>query len=349
MTIENSSPKSVKWKALQSIAWCRINLFNNPYNTVLTIGLSLGLLWIAQGLLHWLTQAQWAVVIENFRLFLVGRYPVTQLWRMESIVGVVLGMLGFWIGLSRVRARQLKERLQLGFYALLPIAFCGIAYLANGGLGLKFVRTSLWGGLFLTLFTAAISIVLAFPLSILLALGRQSALPIVRWASTGYIELVRGLPLIGILFMAQVMLPLVMPIGFQLDRLVRAIAGLTLFNAAYMAENVRSGLQAIPRGQIEAARSLGLNPVQTLCFIVLPQALRIVMPALVGQFISLFKDTSLLSLFALFELTGIARSILSQPQFLGRNTEVYLFIGLIYWGFCYGMSQLSQRLDPKKT
>jgi general L-amino acid transport system permease protein len=179
----------------------------------------------------------------------------------------------------------------------------------------------------------------------LLALGRQSKLPIVRGISTGYIEIVRGLPLIGILFMAQVMLPLVLPMQWRLDRLLRAISGLVLFNAAYLAENVRSGLQAIPRGQVEAAKALGLNTPQILGLIVLPQALRLVIPAIVGQFISMFKDTSLLALFSLFELTGIARSILSQPQFIGKNAEVFLFIGLIYWLVCTSMSTVSRRLE----
>jgi general L-amino acid transport system permease protein len=159
--------------------------------------------------------------------------------------------------------------------------------------------------------------------------------------------LVRGLPLIGILFMAQVMLPLVVPEQWRLDRLLRAVSGLVLFNAAYLAENVRAGLQAIPRGQTEAAQALGLNTPQSLGLIVLPQALRLVLPAIVGQFISMFKDTSLLALFSLFELTGISRSILSQPEFLGRNAEVYLFIGFVYWAFCAAMSLVSRQLEVK--
>jgi general L-amino acid transport system permease protein len=189
------------------------------------------------------------------------------------------------------------------------------------------------------------SIVLAFPLGILLALGRQSTLPVLRGFSTVYIELIRGLPLIGILFMAQVMLPLVLPGQPNLDRVVRAIAGLTLFNAAYLAENVRGGLQSIPKGQTEAAKALGLSIPLMLLLVILPQALRISIPSIVGQFISLFKDTSLLSLFALLELTGISRSILAQPQFLGQYAEVYLFIGLIYWSVCYTMSIVSRRLE----
>ncbi len=313
--------------------WIQKNLFSTPLNTVLTIG-CVGVLWvIASSILTWLSQSQWAVITENLRLFLVGRYPDAQMWRMVTIA-IIPVLIASTLAVRRSQAWN---------YVLIPAGLAAIAWLANGGLGLPLMRSSLWGGLFLTLFAAAISTVLAFPLGLLLALGRRSPLPIIRWVSTGYIELVRGLPLIGILFMAQVMLPLVVP--FRFDRLLRAILGLTFFNAAYLAENIRSGLQTLPPGQAEAARSLGLNPIQTLRFVVLPQALRLVIPAIVGQFISLFKDTSLLALFALFELTGIARSILSQPQFIGRNGEVYLFIGLIYWAFCFGLSQWSKRLE----
>ncbi len=311
--------------------WMQKNLFSTKLNTLLTIG-CVGVLWvIVSSILTWLSQSQWTVITENLRLFLVGRYPDAQMWRMVTIAVIpILITAVLWVRKSWA-------------YVLIPAGLAAIAWLANGGLGLPLMRSSLWGGLFLTLFAAAFSTVLAFPLGLLLALGRRSQLPIIRWVSTGYIELVRGLPLIGILFMAQVMLPLVVP--FRFDRLLRAILGLTFFNAAYLAENIRSGLQTLPPGQAEAARSLGLNPIQTLRFVVLPQALRLVIPAIVGQFISLFKDTSLLALFALFELTGIARSILSQPQFIGRNGEVYLFIGLIYWAFCFGLSRWSKRLE----
>jgi general L-amino acid transport system permease protein len=215
-------------------------------------------------------------------------------------------------------------------------------------LGLEETETDVWTGLLLTLLTASVSIVISFPIGVMLALGRQSELPVVRWFSILYIEIVRGLPLIGILFLAQVMLPLFLPPEFErMDRVLRAIAGLVLFSAAYLAENVRGGLQAVPRGQAEAARALGLNSVLVVCLIVLPQALKAVIPAIVGQFIALFKDTALLALFGLLELTGISRSILAQPEFLGRYAEVYLFIGLIYWVFCYGMSLASRRLEQK--
>ncbi|MGI0493403.1 amino acid ABC transporter permease [Alkalinema pantanalense CENA528] len=345
--MQNSHPPHSQ--KIQIYQWLQRNLFNTKLNSLLTLLCLAFLGWVGYGLWGWLAQAQWAVITTNLRLFLVGRYPVNQVWRMWAVLGVVVGMTALWAGQFILKSQRLNKRLQLGFYALLPISFCAIAYFANGGLGLKFVRTSLWGGLFLTLFTAAVSILLAFPFSILLALGRQSALPIVRWVCTGYIELVRGLPLIGILFMAQVMLPLLLPDEIRLDRVIRAIAGLMLFNAAYLAENVRSGLQAIPKGQSEAAKALGLNTLQTMALIVLPQALRISTPAIVGQFISMFKDTSLLGLFSMFELTGISRTILSQPDFSDRQTEVYLFIGLVYWVVCFSMSQVSRNLEKQKS
>jgi general L-amino acid transport system permease protein len=220
-------------------------------------------------------------------------------------------------------------------------------WLIGGGLGLTRVSTNEWGGLLLTLFTAISGIALCFPLGLLLALGRRSALPIVRWLSTIYIELVRGVPLVALLFMGQVMIPLFLPVGSRPDRILRAIIALALFSAAYLAENVRAGLQAVPRGQNEAAASLGLNTPMTLGFIVLPQALKIAIPAIVGQFISLFQDTTLLSIVGLAELLGIGRSILANPAYLGRYAEVYLFLAVIFWCFCYAMSLASRKIEEK--
>lgn len=253
--------------------------------------------------------------------------------------------IGFSIVISFLLGKNFPKLISpyLAFAWLL--SFPIILFLVGGGLGLRSVSSSDWNGLLLTLLMAAVSIVLSFPIGILLALGRTSDLPVVKWFSILYIEIIRGLPLIGILFLAQVMLPLFLPI--RLDRVLRGVAGLILFSAAYMAENVRGGLQSVPRGQVEAAKVLGLNPALVLLLIVLPQALRAVIPAIVGQFIGLFKDTSLLSLVGLLELTGIARSILAQPQFLGRYAEVYLFIGLIYWVFCYSMSLASRKLENR--
>jgi general L-amino acid transport system permease protein len=255
-------------------------------------------------------------------------------------LGVGAGHLGAFIQ-KQSWGKLLKTWLPLLWFLTFFVAL----WLIGGGLGLSAVSTTFWNGFLLTLLVAVVSIVLSFPLGVLLALGRQSLLPVIRTVCTGYIELIRGFPLIGILFMAQVMLPLLLPPQITVDQLVRAIAGLTLFSAAYLAETVRGGLQSIPNGQWEASKALGLSAPLTLGLIVLPQALRTVVPAIVGQFISLFKDTALLSIVGLVELTGIARSITSQAEYLGRYGEVYLVLGLIYWLFCYGMSVASRRLE----
>ncbi len=233
--------------------------------------------------------------------------------------------------------------------ALLPGLWAGLfligLWLIQGGFGLVPVASGDWGGLLLTLLTALVSLICAFPLGVLLALGRQSELPTIRRFCIGYIELFRGVPLITILFFGQVMVPLFFDESLRMDRVLRAIVGLTLFAAAYLAENVRGGLQAIPRGQVEAARSLGLSPWQTTLRIVLPQALKVSIPAVVGQFISLFQDTTLLSIVGLLELLGIGRAVLSNPDNLGRYGEIYLFIGLLYWICCWAMSWCSRRLE----
>ncbi|MEL7009977.1 MAG: amino acid ABC transporter permease, partial [Cyanobacteria bacterium J06588_4] len=228
------------------------------------------------------------------------------------------------------------------FLSWLPVlwilAFGFNIWLLLGGNSVNLDRVS---GLMLTIPVAIISIVLCFPFGVLLALGRQSDLPVIRWLSIAYIELVRGVPLITIIFMAQVMLPLVLPPEIRLDRVIRAIAGFTLYSAAYLAENVRGGLQSIPRGQREAAKALGLNSVYALWFVILPQALKTVIPSMVGQFIALFKDTSLLAIVGMTDLLGMSQSILANPKYLGRYGEVYLFVAAIYFVCCYAMSAAS--------
>ncbi|MCH4904193.1 ABC transporter permease subunit [Cylindrospermopsis raciborskii CHAB3438] len=339
---------------MDQLIWLRKNLFNNWYNGVLTIVCVIGLFSLGRGVLFWIfNQAKWQVVTVNIHLFLVGRFPRSLYWRIwlalaiNSIVGLIT-----WHGLMQKYHLPKNQLLQKAYQLIRPLlapiwllTFIITIWLLGGGFGLQSVPTNLWNGLLLTLLMAFASIALSFPLGVLLALGRNSELPVIRWFSILYIELVRGLPLIGILFIAQVMLPLFLPADWRLDRLVRGVAGLVLFSAAYMAENVRGGLQSIPKGQFEAARALGLNTFLLLILVVLPQALRAVIPTIVGQFIGLFKDTSLLSLVGLVELTGIARSILAQPQFLGRYMEVYIFIGAVYWLFCYSMSLAARRLE----
>jgi general L-amino acid transport system permease protein len=227
------------------------------------------------------------------------------------------------------------------------MTFFLVLWLLQGGLFLEPVSYNQFSGLILTILVALVSIFLSFPLGVLLAVGRQSQLLVIRWLSIAYIEIIRGLPLIGILFIAQVLLPLILPRNIRLDSMLRAIAGFTIFSSAYLAENVRGGLQSIPRGQTEAAKALGLNPILVLMLVILPQALRAVIPTIVGQFISLFKDTSLLSMVGLVDLLGISQSILGNPKYQGRNVEVYLFLGFIYWFFCSLMAWGSRQLEQK--
>jgi general L-amino acid transport system permease protein len=212
---------------------------------------------------------------------------------------------------------------------------------------LPVVEPALWGGILLTLVLAAVSILASFPIGVLLALGRRSRLPVVKSFSVLFIEVVRGVPLISILFMAQVMLPLFLPLDWTWDRVVRAMAGMTLFTAAYLAEIVRGGLQAVRREQVEAARALGLSELLVIGLVVLPQALRAVIPALMGQFVSVFKDTSLVAIVGLFDLLAVGQSVTKQRDFIGAVREVYLFAGAFYFVISYGMSFTSRRLEKR--
>jgi len=260
------------------------------------------------------------------------------------VVGMVGNALAVWAAfVVGLRVTVPRRGLVIAWIVSLPVSFVLINGLGFGPL--PGVGTGAWGGLLLTVLLAAVGIVLSFPLGVLLALGRRSSLPAARFLSTLYIEVIRGVPLVTILFMADIMLPLLLPGEFRIDRVTRAMGGITLFSAAYVAENVRGGLQAIPSGQIEAAHAIGLNAAQTTYYIVLPQALRSVIPANVGLFISLLKDTTLVTIVGLLELLGIGRAILAQPQSLGAHLEVYVFIGAIFFVLCYAMSQASYRLE----
>ncbi|HEY9736264.1 MAG TPA: amino acid ABC transporter permease [Trichocoleus sp.] len=315
-------------------------------------------LWLILGLISLLGGLTWGSLARNVSvlfsrraLIVLGALAVLAVitptpvpFRLLMAGVILICAVSAWAG------RQLARKFPgLGSWISLAwlLSFFVVLWLLAGGFGLKNVSTNNWNGLLLTLFLAIVSTVLSFPLGVLLALGRQSSLPIVRWVSTLYIELIRGVPLISILFMGQVMLPLFLPDEIRLDRVLRAVVALTLFTAAYLAENVRGGLQAIPRGQTEAAFSLGLNTPLTTAFIVLPQALKISIPSNVGQFISLFQDTTLVSIVGLLELLGISRGVVSNPEFLGRQLEVYLFIGVLYWIFCYAMSLGSRKLEER--
>lgn len=315
-------------------------------------------IWLLLGLVCALAGLSWGILGRNLstlfsRNVLIGigvvcafivLFPPTRpsSLKLLPMVAIVAGMA--WVGRQIGRqAPGTGKWVSLAWF----ISYFVALWLIGGGLGLQDVSTNDWGGLVLTLLTAVSGIALCFPLGLILALGRRSALPVVRWLATAYIEVVRGVPLVAFLFMGQVMIPLFLPEGMRPDRVLRAIIALALFSAAYLAENVRAGLQAVPRGQQEAAFSLGLNTPKTLGLIVLPQALKIAIPAIVGQFISLFQDTTLLAIVGLAELLGIGRSVLANPNYLGRYAEVYLFLGIIYWFFCYAMSLGSRKVEEK--
>jgi len=304
----------------------------------------------------------------------------TVVLSLVTLSGLSAGAMG---GASHRFARRLT--IAAGLFALLPLAWstrwtiaCAVALLwasfllSRGRTGLRpwlaaawvlslpwtlllmwgirsstllpRVETTDWGGLTLTLILAAVGASASFPLGVLLALGRQSRLPVVAWVCTGFIELVRGIPLVSVIFMAHLLVPLFIP-GVNLDKVVRAMIGFTIFTSAYMAENVRGGLQGVPRGQIEAALAIGMSGTKAMFLIVLPQALRSVVGSVVGQFISLFKDTSLVAIIGLLDLLGVARSVMANPVWLGRNVEVYLFISCLYWIFTYSLSKSSRRLE----
>ncbi|MCA6573518.1 MAG: amino acid ABC transporter permease [Pseudanabaena sp. M57BS1SP1A06MG] len=284
-----------------------------------------------------------AISIGSLSVTLVILLPVETLFKGLTLAVSGVIALGFTIGQQCKKFEISSLTVAIAWFISLPISL----WLVGGNFGLTAVDANVWNGLVLTLLVAISGITFSFPLGILLALGRQSTLPVIKLFCTCYIELVRGLPLIGILFMAQVMLPLFLPAGLEIDRVLRAIAAFVLFSAAYLAENVRGGLQSIPKGQAEAARALGLNIPLTIALIILPQALKASIPAIVGQFIGLFKDTSLVAIVGLVDLMGIARTVLSQPEFIGRYAEVYLFVAIIYWVFCFSMSQASQKLERK--
>jgi general L-amino acid transport system permease protein len=260
-----------------------------------------------------------------------------------GVAGLTAG--GFFLG--RAAGTRARWPLIIAWLLLYP----AVVLIVRGFGPLELVETNLWGGLLLTLLLSVSGIVLSFPLGVLLALGRRSDLPVIKWFCIAYIELIRGVPLVTVLYMGSLLLPLFLPGGESIDQLIRAMVAVTLFSAAYLAENVRGGLQSIPKGQTEAARALGLNVVQTTLLITLPQALRAVIPVLVGQFIGLFKDTSLVVIVGLVDLLGAAQAVVGQPQWLGTPggvwREMFLFIALVYWLFSFSMSRASRRIEQQ--
>jgi len=381
--------------SLGPVRWVQKNLFNNWYNSLLTV-ISLALIArLLIGLVGWLLTANWDPITTRPILYAVGQYPLEEIWRVGlsvmiisflmglswaawgNIIGnfatliiggsILFAMLPFTVKIPRyllalffianalvvVVGYYLAMRTRIGrprtvlisWFLSLPLILIllrGLDFLD----ALPVVSTGVWGGMMINILLAAIGIAVSFPIGVMLALGRRSKLPVVKAFCTLFIELVRGVPLVSILFMASIMLPLFLPGDIRIDRLLRALIGITLFSSAYMAENVRGGLQAIPLGQYDAAKAIGLSGPLTTLLIVLPQALRLVIPAIVGQFISLFKDTTLVVIVGLLDILGVGKSILAgNPEWVSAQAEVYLFIAAVFWVFTFSMSRSSRKLE----
>ncbi|NMM75123.1 amino acid ABC transporter permease [Acidovorax sp. SRB_24] len=350
-------PRPAPIKTEGALAWVRTNLLGDWQTSLATVLVGGLLLWYVPQVLYWalvkavwLPQVEacrapgagacWGVIAEKYRLILFGRYPYEEQWRPLVATLLVMALLvasctrAFW-----------RPWLPVLWVLVLSVFF---ALMHGSVAGLSRVETDRWGGLPLTILLSTLSIALAFPIALLVALGRVSSLPAIRSACTIYVELVRGVPLISVLFMASFMFPLFMPQGLTVNVLVRVLVGITLFAAAYLAEVIRGGLQAIPKGQVEAAATLGLSYWQTQRKVVLPQALALVVPGIMNSFISIFKDTSLVAIVSLYELTGaLDLALNSDANWRPFKIEGYLFIALIYFIFCFSMSRYSRWVEKQ--
>ncbi|MCP4723025.1 MAG: amino acid ABC transporter permease [Desulfobacteraceae bacterium] len=336
------------------IGWIRGNLLSSPVNTILTLVI-LSLLWFSIiPFLKWAfldacwhpdancreaSGACWSVITSNYKIILFGFYPQHILWRPITAIALLVTLLF----ISRNRKYWNPY---LGYAWLISLVVMGFL-LRGGGFGLESVEIGKWGGLILTLLLSVFGLTAAYPLGILLALGRQSNMPVIKTFSVFYIELIRGVPLISLLFMSSVVFPLFLPEGVSISGILRAQVAIIMFTAAYIAEVVRGGLQGMNRGQFEAAESIGLNYPQTMRLIILPQALKIVIPPSVSILISAFKDTSLVVIIGLYDLLKTTQSTLSEPKWMGFSAEAYIFIALIYFVCCFFMSNYSRRLEKE--
>ena len=346
--------------------WPRANLFSAPGNVLLTLGCLLLIAWALPSLVRFLLinavwsgadraaclasaanpdpGACWAFVRVWFSYFVYGFYPIAERWRVDLFFGALaIGIAWlFWLSAPR---RGLGA---IYFFAVLPVLSFALLY-GFPAIGLALVPTTLWGGLLVTVVVAAVGIVASLPVGIVLALGRRSEMPAVRLFSVGFIEFVRGVPLITVLFMASVMLPLFVPGRFEPDKLIRALIGVALFASAYMAEVVRGGLAAVPRGQYEAARALGLGYWRMMGLIVLPQALRVTLPNIVNTCIGLFKDTTLVFVVGIFDFLRTIEAARGDPKWATPTTATtgYVFAALFYFACCYGMSRYARGVEAR--
>lgn len=337
------------------IGWIKSNLFSTPFNSVLTI-LVLLLLWktvppfvkwafidslwnTASGECRQTDGACWSIISSNIRFIIFGFYPHPLQWRPLAAMILLVSLLF----VSRNR-NYWKKPLAYAWIA----GLCCMGLLMKGGFfGLEPVESTQWGGLPLTLLLSVFGLTAAYPLGIILALGRRSKMPTVKTLCIVYIEMIRGVPLISLLFMSAIIFPLFLPEGVTINKILRAQIAIIMFTAAYVAEVVRGGLQAISRGQYEAADSLGLNYYQTMRLIILPQALKIVIPPSVSVLISAFKDTSLVVIIALYDVLKTMQSVLSDPKWMGFSAEAYIFLSLVYFICCLFMSNYSRQLEKE--
>jgi general L-amino acid transport system permease protein len=349
-----------------SVAWLRENLLSSPFNIALTILIVLLFVWVVPDLVRFLLTdavwsgtdrdacreivqhreigACWPFVWERLPYFIYGSYPIPERWRVDLFF-VMLAVGVAWLLWLNAPRRDLGS---LYFFIVLPV---GSFILLHGfpAIGLPVVDTVLWGGVLVTIVVASVGIVVSLPLGILLALGRRSNMPAVRLFSMIFIEFVRGVPLITVLFMASVMLPLFVPQHFEPDKLLRALIGIALFASAYMAEVVRAGLQAIPKGQYEASMALGLRYWQSMRHIVLPQALKVTIPNIVNTYIGLFKDTTLVFIVGIFDLLRTIEVARIDPKWATpvTSTTGYAFAAIFYLIFCYGMSRYARAMETR--
>jgi general L-amino acid transport system permease protein len=352
--VRTSSTQTRAWR------WLRANLFSSKSSSLTTLVLAALLVKALISLVTWGILdavwwapagdssacraarglgACWAVIPEKYRFILFGTYPFDQQWRPALAILVFIAL--FFVSTRRSFWR--RELIYLWAAALLAIG----VLMWGGVLGLSFVSQERWGGLPVTLILATFGLAFGFPLGIVVALGRRSKLPAIRSLSVLYVELIRGVPLISLLFMASVMFPLFMPDGFNIDKLLRAQIAIVLFAGAYLAEVVRGGLQAVPKGQEEAADALGLSYWRKNRLIILPQAIRHVIPPLVNTFIAFFKDTSLVLIIGIFDLLTTAKTAIIDPAWQQFSVEVYLFVAIIYFAFCFAMSRYSRSLEAQ--
>jgi len=285
--------------------------------------------------------ACWVFIKVWFNRFMYGLYPDAEQWRINTAFLILFAI----VGASFFVSEKLKKYFILFLVFVFP--FLGIKLISGGSFGLEYVESAAWGGLSLTFIISAFAILFCFPIGVILALGRRSSLPAIKYISIGFIELWRGVPLITVLFMSAVMFPMFLPDGTFIDKLIRVLIAITLFEAAYMAEVVRGGLQALPKGQYEAAKSLGMGYWRMNALIILPQALKLVIPGIANTLLALVKDTPLIFVVGLMELAGMIGLAKTNPKWLGMAMEGYVFAGLVFWVICYAMSRYSQNLEKK--